>query len=243
MVVQPVTHPIRRLPRSFALNEDVGPEDFEPEDFEPEDVAVLLFPGSSLPRPLRGVPIADAEDIAGAARDYRRLIVVGSDADLAAVLTALLRAETLDVEIGFVSAHRSAATRVYRLAAGRRGANRALWGIAQRVPLVRDDTGQAIAGAAMWRGADGLLHGEAVIDDTTLFDGDVAWVRVEPMVTVPGVRAAVVSARGYTGRWVTGRAAQLGTTGAVVSRDGVRSEHPVKRSTFYRHTKGWLLVR
>jgi hypothetical protein len=208
-----------------------------------EDVAVLLFNGSSLPRPLQGVPIAGSEDIAGAARDYRRLIVVGSDADLATVLTALLRAETLDVEVGFVSAHRSAATRAYRLAPGRRGARRALWGIAQRVPLIRDDTGHAIAGAAMWRGADGLLHGEAVVDDTTLFDGDVAWVRVEPMATVPGVRAAVVSARGYTGRWVTGRAAQLGTTGAVVSRDGVKSEGPVKRSTFYRHIKGWLLVR
>ena len=162
------------------------PEDAEPEDAaedQPEDVAVLLFDGSSLPRPLRGVPIADTDDIAGAARDYRRLIVVGSDADLAEVLTGLLRAETLDVEVGFVSAHRSAATRAYRLASGRRGAKRALWGIAQRVPLIRDDTGHAIAGAAMWRGADGLLHGEAVVDDTTLFDGDVAWVRVEPMAS------------------------------------------------------------
>jgi hypothetical protein len=246
IVVQPVTHPIRGLPRSFALPEDAEPDDIVPEDIEPEDpedVAVLLFGDASLPRPLQGVPTADTEDIAGAARDYRRLIVVGSDADLATVLTALLRAETLDVEIGFVSAHRSAATRAYRLASGRRAARRALWGVAQRVPLIRDDIGHAIAGAAMWRGAGGLLHGEAVVDDTTLFDGDVAWVRVEPMATVPGVRAAVVSARGYTGRWVTGRAAQLGTTGAVVSRDGVKSDRPVKRSTIYRHIKGWLLVR
>jgi hypothetical protein len=44
-------------------------------------------------------------------------------------------------------------------------------------------------------------------------------------------------------RWVTGRAAQLGTTGAVVVRDGVAAARPVKRSTFYRHTKGWLAVR
>ena len=212
------------------------------EDALTEDVAVLLFNGSSLPRPLQGVPIADTEDIAGAACDYRRLIVVGSDADLATVLTALLRAETLDVEVGFVSAHRSAATRAYRLAPGRRGARRALWGSAQRVPLIRDDTGHAIAGAAMWRGADGLLHGEAVVDDTTLFDGDVAWVRIEPIAAVPGLRAAVVTARGMSGRWVTGRAAQLGTTGAVVSRDGVAAERPVRRSTFYRNVKGWLLV-
>jgi hypothetical protein len=52
----------------------------------------------------------------------------------------------------------------------------------------------------------------------------------------------VVTARGDRRRWVTGRAAQLGTTGAVVTRDGVAGQRPVKRSTFYRHTKGWLLV-
>jgi hypothetical protein len=230
-------------PDERSREEQTTPDERSREAHAATDVAVLLFSGASLPRPLQGVPVADTEDIAGAARDYGRLIVVGSDADLALVLTTLLRAETLDTEVGYVSAHRSAATRVYRLAAGRRGAKRALWGIAQRVPLIRDDTGHAIAGAAMWRGADGLLHGEAVVDDTTLFDGDVAWVRVEPMATVPGVRAAVVSARGYTGRWVTGRAAQLGTTGALVSRDGVKSERTVMRSTFYRNVKGWLLVR
>jgi hypothetical protein len=205
-------------------------------------VGVLPFEGHSVPGPLRALPVADTSDIDGAAREYRRVIVVGSDADLATVLTALLRAETLDVEIGFVARHRSSATRAYRLAPGRRGARRALKRIARRVPLIRDDTGHAIAGTAMWRGADGLLHGEAVVDDTTLFDGDVGWLRIEPMATMPGLRAAVVTARGDTRRWVTGRAAQLGTTGARVTRDGVRDERTVKRSTFYRHVKGWLLV-
>jgi hypothetical protein len=41
---------------------------------------------------------------------------------------------------------------------------------------------------------------------------------------------------------VTGRAAQLGTTGARVERDGVPGPREVKRSTFYRHTQGWLRV-
>jgi hypothetical protein len=44
------------------------------------------------------------------------------------------------------------------------------------------------------------------------------------------------------GRWVAGRAAQLGTTGAVVLRDGVPVPRPARRSTFYRHTQGWLRV-
>jgi hypothetical protein len=205
-------------------------------------VAVLLFEERSMPGPLRGLPVADRSDIDGAAAQHRRLIVVGSDGDLATVLTALLRAETLDVEIGFVAPRRSAATRTYELAAGRRGARRALNGTATRVPLIRDDTGHVIVGTAMWRGADGPLHGEAVVDDTTLFHGDVGWVRVEPLAVMPGLRATVVTARGGRQAWVIGRAAQLGTTGALVSRDGVRSDRPVKRSTFYRHTKGWLLV-
>jgi hypothetical protein len=187
------------------------------------DVAVLAFNGRRLPRPLRGLPVVGLDDIG----DYRRLIVVGSDADLAAVLTALLRAEKLDVEIGFVS--------------GRRRARRALSGEAQRVPLIRDDTGVVIVGSAMWRGVDGPLHGEAVVDDTTLFDGDVDGVRIEPTLTMPGLRAAVLSGRGR-GRWVAGRAAQLGTTGAVVTHDDVTTARPVRRSTFYRHVKGWLRV-
>jgi len=213
------------------------------EEHAATDVAVLLFADRSLPGPLRGLALASVDDIEGAARENRRLIVVGSDADLASVLTTLMRSETLDVEIGFVSDRRSPATGAYRLAAGRRGARRALRGTARRVPLIRDDTGYAIAGKAMWRGAEGLLHGEAVVDDTTLFDGDVAWVRIEPLATMPGLRAAVVTSRGMSGRWVTGRAAQLGTTGAVVTRDGVGEPRPVRRSTFYRHIKGWLLVR
>jgi len=43
-------------------------------------------------------------------------------------------------------------------------------------------------------------------------------------------------------RWVSGRAAQLGTDAALVVRDGVPAPRPVRRSTFYRHTEGWLRV-
>jgi hypothetical protein len=57
------------------------------------------------------------------------------------------------------------------------------------------------------------------------------------------VRAAVLPGRGRPRRWVSGRAAQLGTTGADVVRDGVPAARPVRRSTFYRHTEGWLLAR
>ena len=110
--------------------------------------------------------------------------------------------------------------------------------------VIRDDTGVAITGHATWAGVDGTpLRGEAVVDDTTLFDGEVAAVRVQPIDAPPGLRAAVLSGRGRPGRWVSGRAAQLGTVGARVTRDGVVTGRPVRRSTFYRHVEGWLLVR
>jgi hypothetical protein len=202
------------------------------------DIAVLVFGDRRVPRALRALSLAAPDDVE--ANGARRLIVVGSDADLAAVLTRLLRADRLDVEVGFVSRRRSPATRAYRIPAGRRAAHRARRGRVQRVPLIRDETGTAIVGGARWRPPDEaqLLHGEAVVDDAVLFDGDVAEVRIEPTAALPGLRARVTG-----GRWLAGRAAQLGTTGVAVVRDGVPAPRAARRSTFYRNTEGWLLVR
>ena len=195
------------------------------------EVVVLRFDEHRLPRPLTGLPtvaVADAADIDTAASGARRVIVVGSQADLATVLTRLLRTEKLSVEVGF-------APRSW-------GAKRARTGPARRVPLIRDETGTVIVGSALWLPLDDAraVHGEAIVDDTVLFDGEVPAVRIEPMSTMPGLRAAVTG----TGRrrWVTGRAAQLGTPGALVVRDGRPAPRQVKRSTFYRHTEGWLQV-
>lgn len=189
------------------------------------DVVVMPCGTRRLPRALRGLPVADNPDV-----DCRRLVVVGADADVASVLTRLMRTERLDVEVAHVR-------RPWQ-------ARRALEGRASRVPLIRDDSGTVIVGAAEWRGAETgrPLHGEAVVDDEVLFDGSVTGVLIEPTPTMPGLRASVLSRRMRPQRWVTGRAAQLGTTGAVVVRDGVKASRPVKRSTFYRHTEGWLRV-
>jgi hypothetical protein len=208
------------------------------------DIAVLLFGDSRLPRSLSGLTVVDfADDVDAAIGWARRLVVVGVDADLATVLTRLLRAGRLDVEVGYAPRRRTAATRVYRVPAGRRAARRARRGSARRVPLIRDETGPAIVGVAHWRPSDDeqLLHGEAVVDDAVLFDGEVAGVRIEPTATLPGLRARVWG--GESRRWLAGRAAQLGTTGAAVDRDGVPGPRATRRSTFYRHTEGWLLVR
>ena len=186
----------------------------------------MTFAGRRAPRALRDLPTTGLDGLTA----WRRVVVVGSTADLAATLTALLRADRLDVEVAHVRRWRPARW--------------ALTSPATRVPLIRDETGSVVVGAAHWRPPDGqpALRGEGVVDDTVLFDGEVPAVRVEPTGTPPGLRAAVLANWWRPRRWVTGRAAQLGTTGALVERDGVTGARPVRRSTFYRHTEGWLRV-
>lgn len=178
-----------------------------------------------VPRPLRNLPKADVDDLG----TYRRLAVTGGEAELAVVLSALLRADRLDVEVAAVN--------------GSWSARRALRASARRVPLIRDETGTVLVSWAQWHGTDGApLQGEAIVDDVVLFDGEASGVRVEPTLVMPGLRASVLSERGRPSRWVAGRAAQLGTPGAQVIRDGVPAPRTVRRSTFYRHTEGWLRV-
>ncbi len=209
-------------------------------------VGVLVFGDRRVPGSLSGLPVHRADgpaDVDTAIGDYGRLVVVGADAELAAVLTRLLRADRLDVEVAYAPPRRTRATRIYRVPAGRRAARRARRGAARRVTLIRDETGSAIVGRAAWLPGDDqrVINGEAVVDDTTLFDGEVAAVRIEPTLAMPGLRASVQN--GIWRRWVSGRAAQLGSTGVTVVRDGVSASRAARRSTFYRHVEGWLLVR
>ena len=202
------------------------------------EIAVLAFGGRRLPcartapAALASWDVDDADGIDVAVVKARRVVVLGTDADLAAVLSRLLRADLLDVEVAHIRGRHP----------GWLSARRAVSVTAQRVPLIRDDTGTVLVGSALWLPPEGsgAVHGEAVVDDTVLFDGDVAGVRIEPTAALPGLRAAVLT--GGRRRWVSGRAAQLGTTAARVVRDGVAGRREVKRSTFYRHTTGWLRV-
>ena len=74
-----------------------------------------------------------------------------------------------------------------------------------------------------------------------MFDGDVAAVYIEPTLAVPGLRAWATGGGGAGG--LAGRAAQLGSTGVAVVRDGVPAPRAARRSTFYRNVEGGLLVR
>ena len=117
----------------------------------------------------------------------RRVIVVGTEADLADVLTRLLRTERLDVEVAPLRTGRTASM----------NARRASTVAARRVPLIRDETGQVIVGAAHWLppGDAATVHGEGVVDDTVLFDGEAPGVRIEPTAAMPGLRARLQTGR------------------------------------------------
>ena len=204
------------------------------------EMTVLRFGDRKSPRSLAARPTVVIEGL-GTLNDAleqvlpgaRRVAVVGSDADLAAVLTRLMRVDRLDVEVAHVR--------------GFRGARRAGTAAARRVPLIRDDSGTVLVGAALWLPPEGstAISGEAVADDAVLFDGTANGVRIEPTAAMPGLRATALGAAVLGGRprkWHTARAVQLGTTGARVVRDGVPGRREVRRSTFYRHTTGWLRV-
>lgn len=174
-----------------------------------------------------------------------RLVVVGGDGALAAALTRLMRSDRLHVELAYVSPTRSAATRLYGLPVGDRAAELARHGRARTVPLIRDDAGTALVGEATVTGPEGAeLVGEAYVDSTRLFSGTVSTLRITPTLEMPGLRAGVARRWAFLPtRWSPGRAIQLGAVGAVVTRDGVTTPRALKRSSFYRDTREWLLVR
>ncbi|WP_067702291.1 hypothetical protein [Nocardia jejuensis] len=179
-----------------------------------------------------------------AADSLPRLIVLGEDAGLAAVLTHLLGTERLGVEIGFVPVDRTYGSRAYDTGTGSAAAKRALEGKARETPLIRDDTGKVLIGRATLVGANSeKLEGEAYVDDVRLFTGKVNALHISPTLAMPGLQAHVQRGLLRGRRWVPGRAVQLGTRGAIVTRDGVTTDKIVPRSTFYRHHEPWLLVR
>jgi hypothetical protein len=181
----------------------------------------------------------------------RRVVVAGTDADLAAVLLRLLRTERLDIEIAYLPARRSPATAAWGLPTGAAAAALAVSGTASAVPLVRDDTGGVLVG----RGEIRDVRGECYCDETLVLRGHARRLVVAPGPQGVAVRAGwggrapdgrtrPVPARAPRGAGsALGRAVQIGCEPAIVVADGVPHPRPVPRRTWYRHTSDWLLVR
>ncbi|MBE7161469.1 MAG: hypothetical protein INR72_09495 [Williamsia herbipolensis] len=182
---------------------------------------------------------------AAAPLDVVRVVVVGGadtpDAILAGVVSRLMIAERLDLEVAYVAPNATPATGVYGLPHGDDAAQLALTGTASTLPLIRDDAAVVIVGEASHRGVDGPFTGETYVDSERLFSGEANEVRIRPTAHEPGVEGAIP--RRFRTKWVAGRAVQTGGIDIVVERDGVRAPRLVHRSTVYRHAEDWNLVR
>lgn len=174
----------------------------------------------------------------------RRVVVVGTDSDLAAVVVRLLRTRRLaNVAVGYVPldvAHSPVA---------------ALWGLPaelplarildsepERVPLIRDDAGGVLMGLGEFNG----VHGEAYCDDAVALRGDATRIEVSPDLSGGAGLTATVRRRTLLRTRTDlfrGRAFQLGCHPTIATVDGISHASSVRRWTWYRHTEDLLVSR
>lgn len=170
-----------------------------------------------------------------------RLVITGSDADLAAAVLRLLRTERLtSVPVAFVP--RGAASRVAQLwrlpSDPARALEVALHGEVDPVPLVRDDAGGVLVGRGEFR----RVRGVAYCDDDRVLRGKAARLVVTPD-SEHGLEVQLAGGMLRRDRVARGRAFQLGCLQARPVLDGVPHPRTVSRWTWYRHTEDLRLVR
>ena len=186
-----------------------------------------------------------------------RLVVHGTDADLAAVVLRLLRKDRIaDLVVGYAPVEESAATRLYGLPLGFEAA---LHGEPRPVPLVRDDSG----GVLVASGRIEPITGQVYCDDQQVLNGPAASIEIapdpraaplpeptaDPLSTMlepsaDGIRVTTVR-RGFLRRRtevVRGRAVQASFRSATVLRDGVAHPRPAEKWGWYRHTEDLRLA-
>ncbi|MGH3767775.1 MAG: hypothetical protein ACRDTX_21960 [Pseudonocardiaceae bacterium] len=200
------------------------------------------WPGTGTATAVPARPGREELDPLLAALTGRRVVVCGTDADLAAVVLRLLRTEILPtVAVGYVPVEvSSAVARLWDLpTVPAAAASLALHGDPDPVPLVRDDAGGVLVG----RGVVAPLDGVAYCDDEVVLRGCASRLEVTPDrefgLEVRVVRRGLITRRA---RSATGRAMQLGCAPTDVWCDGVAGRI-TDRWTWYRHTEDWQLIR
>lgn len=174
-----------------------------------------------------------------------RAVVLGTDADLAAVTVRLLRRDLLaTVTIGFLPTAPGHVARLWGLPDD--PAARA--DVARHAPqvsttLVRDDAGGVLIG----RGELSPVHATVYVDAALVLRGAATGVQVEPDPD-HGVTVAVRHRRllgiGHRQTVTRGRAVQFGLRpGTTIVRDGETYPRPMDRWTFYRHTAPMWVAR
>ncbi len=173
-----------------------------------------------------------------------RILVVGDDADLAAVVLRLLRKDRLDqVEVAYASpGGRTPVTDLWDLPVGVGAVQLAARGEVDLVPLVRDDVGGVLVGV----GYLGPVNGTVYVDEHRVLRGAARRLRVVPD-REKGLAVTVIRRRfgglGKVKKITLGRAVQIGSTPTTVVRDGIPYDRPMDRWTFYKHTEPLRLVR
>jgi hypothetical protein len=204
---------------------------------------------NALPTTLAGVPVHPVsprpgrEEVDPVLDSTERLVVAGTDADLAAVALRLLRTERLAaLELAYLPvAADSPVAAVWGLPTDpERAAALAVHGEPDPVPLIRDDSGGVLLG----RGELRPLRGVVYCDEQLVLRGQARRLVVTPLAPVGvDVRAVRLGLFGPRVRAAAGRAVQVGCLATTVQVDGVKQPRPVTRWTWYRHTENLRLVR
>ena len=219
--------------------------------------------------PHLGAPQPDPHEVS----ERVRVIVQGSDAALAAVVSKLMRIDALWVEVGFIPSGSSAVALSWGLDATFSPAEHLTFALASPAvptPVIRDDHGVVTLGAAEVTGSAGEseeaaeMIGEVIVDSEILYEQAKAGtsdfnngVRLVPTPDAPGLAAVQrppLPRKGWFGRIkkprstvsptvLRGRALQAGGVDLAVTRDGVRHPRPLKSVTFYRHLRDGQFVR
>ncbi|SDP84200.1 hypothetical protein SAMN05421507_116147 [Lentzea jiangxiensis] len=190
------------------------------------------------------VPARPGKDHVDAHLDAERLVVAGTDADLAAVALRLLRKEKLgSVALGYVPVGESAVAALWGLSTDPgRALDIALNGDVDPVPLVRDDVGGVLMGLGVlspvrgvgYSDADNVLRGQASrIECTPDTEGGL------------GLTIRIINKRLFGSKVSESRprAFQLGCLPTTAVLDGHKHPRPVDKWTWYRHTEDLRLVR
>lgn len=183
------------------------------------------------------------DDVDPLASDATRIVVAGTDADLAAVALRLLRTDRLGaVELAYLpTSPDSSAADVWGLPTGPDAAALlAVKGEPDAVPLVRDDNGGVLLGKGLLKPLRGVVY----CDDDMVLRGGARRLEVTPLAPVGvEVRAVRPSLLGSRVRASNGRAVQIGCLATSVISDGVPHPRPMTRWTWYKHTEPLRLVR
>ena len=168
-----------------------------------------------------------------------RLVIAGTDADLAAVITRLLRKQRLNsITVGFIPAKDSVAAKRWQLPSDTEAAfSLALHGVAKPQVLIRDDAGGILVG----QGVLNQIDGEAYCDEELVLRGKARSIVVEPDANGVSVRAVTGSLLKKTAT-ASGRAFQIGCHPTTLTLNGQVHSRLIRRWTWYRHVEDLQLA-